>query len=288
MDSALEQVLKGTNLEGHVIVYDETRQWPEAEREAIFRLGILRRIEDAEYLTCDACGDPHDAEVIMDLGPEPRIYCGAVGLMSIRPERLRQWEVDFAELARLLSAELQLVGGIQPLMPGRLWFLGRKQVAERVIEFFLVRGIAWPDGKEILRAAPRLQSAPAPVILCPDRLPQDPEWQQNGRALFRLTEFVRLKESRLVVEFEALADLHRQVAARVEEPLVPTPVPARPDLIRNYCRQNNCLVKDVHFWANVAREDLNKWKLGRPSVPDGGEKAIRIEKLLQRGQKTRT
>jgi len=287
VDSALEQVLKRTNLEGHVIVYDETRTWPAAEREAIFQLDILRQIEDAEYVTCDACGDPHDAEVIMDLGTEPRIYCGAVGLMSIRPERLHQWEVDFAVLARLLVAELQLSGDVQALMPGRLWLLGRKQVSGRMAEFFLAHGIAWPDGTEILRAAPRIQSSPAPIILCPNRLPQDPEWQQNGRTLFSLTELMRLEDGRLVTDFDAFGDLYRQVAARVEEPPAPTPIPDRAKLLKNFCDQYPCRLKDVYFWANVARADLNKWKLGRPEVPNHSEKAIRIEKLLQRGQKTR-
>jgi hypothetical protein len=37
----------------------------------------------------------------------------------------------------------------------------------------------------------------------------------------------------------------------------------------------------------VDRADLNKWKNGQPSVPNGGDKATRIEKLLQRGHKTR-
>jgi hypothetical protein len=54
VDSALEEVLKRTNLRNHVIVYDETRRWPAAEREAAFGLGILRQIEDAEYVTCNA------------------------------------------------------------------------------------------------------------------------------------------------------------------------------------------------------------------------------------------
>lgn len=287
MDSALEQVLKRTNLPSHVIVYDETRRWPAVEREAVFGLGILRQIEDAEYVTCNACGDPHDTEVILGMGTEPRVYCGEVGLMPIRPERLHQWEVDFDGLARLLGIELHLVGGIQVVTPGRIWLLGRRQAAERMVEFFLVQGIAWPDSVEILRAAPRLQSSPAPIILCPDRLPEAPEWREVGRALFRLTEWMHLVDGRCAIEFDAFASLHRQIAARVEEPLAPTPVADRARGLKEFCRKNRCLVKDVWFWAYVARADLNKWKLGRPQIADHSEKAVRIEKLLQRGQKTR-
>lgn len=207
--------------------------------------------------------------------------------MPIRPERRHQWEVDFEALARLLVAELKLAGGNQTVTPGRIWLLGRRQVAERMVEFFLVHGIAWQDSVEILRAAPRLQNSPAPIILCPNRLPQDPEWQQSGRALFRLTELMRLEDSRLVIEIEAFGNLYRQIAARVEEPLVPTPVADRARVLKEFCRKDRCQVKDVYYWAYVARADLNKWKLGRPQIADHSEKAVRIEKLLQRGQKTR-
>jgi hypothetical protein len=208
--------------------------------------------------------------------------------MPIGPERLHQWEVDFEALARLLVAELKLAGGNQTVTPGRIWLLGRRQVADRTAEFFLVHGIAWSDTNELLRAAPRLQNSPAPIILCPDRLPQDPEWQQSGRALFRLTELMRLEDSRLVIEMEAFGDLYRQIADRVEEPIEPTPVGNRMRLIEDFCRDNNCRIKDICAWADVAREDLSRWKLGKTgALPDHSVKALRIEKLLRFGLKTR-
>jgi hypothetical protein len=38
----------------------------------------------------------------------------------------------------------------------------------------------------------------------------------------------------------------------------------------------------------VHRQDLNAWKLGKLEVPHGGEKATRIERLLQLDVKART
>jgi len=287
VNRVLDEIWKRADIRGHTILDDDTRRWPAAEREAVFQLGILRQIEDAEFVTCDACGDPHDEEVIFDLGPEPRTWCPEVGLVPVPIERLRQWEVDFDGAARLLARALELSGNVQAITPGRIWLLGRRQVADRVAEFFLVQGVAWPDSAELLRGAPRLQNSPAPIILCSHRLPEDAEWQQNGRALFRLTELTGLGDSGLVIELEAFGDLYRQIAARVEEPLTPTPIADRPKVLKDFCEGQPCRVKDVCVWANVARADLNKWKLGRSQIPDHSEKAIRIEKLLQRGQKTR-
>jgi hypothetical protein len=287
VNSALGDVLRRTDLQDHLIGYDETRQWPALEREAVFGLGILRQIEDAEFVPCDACPEPHDVEVILGMGAEPRVYCGEAGLGQIRRERLFRWQVDFESMAQLIARTLD-TGVVQQLASGRIWLLGRRQVADRTAEFFLVNGIAWEDGVEILRATPRLQNSPAPVILCPDRLPQDSEWHQKGRALFRLTELARITDSRLVIEIGSFEDLYRQIAASAEEPLKPTPIPDRPQVLKDFCLAYPCPLKDFYFWAHVAREDLNKWKLGRPQIPDHSEKAIRIERLLQRKQKTRT
>ena len=70
--------------------------------------------------------------------------------------------------------------------------------------------------------------------------------------------------------------------------LRPTPVEQREGLIEEFRRKNrNCAIKQIWYWANVSRGDFNKWKNGRPEVPDTSVKAIRIEKLLQLDIKTR-
>lgn len=287
MHHPLTQLLSRADLAGHIIVYDETRHWPAAEREAIFRLGILRRIEDAEHVTCEACPDAPYAEVISDIGPEPRIYCGEHGLMRIAGERLQQWQVDFEALGRLVVAGLVLKSGILPVTPGRIWLLGRRQVAGRTAEFFLVQGIDWPDSVEVLRSAPRLVGSPAPIIVCPDQLPSQAEWRESGRVFFRLSEWAHLKDGNLAIEFDTFADLYRQTAEASTKPLTPTPIPARAGLIQRFCQDHRCRLKQVYTWAGVDRGDLNRWKSGNPLIPDGGEPAMRIERLLQLGQRSR-
>jgi hypothetical protein len=94
-----------------------------------------------------------------------------------------------------------------------------------------------------------------------------------------------------------LDDAGRFVAVRQlpsAEDLKPTPVERRDALIDQFRRNNgNCAIKQICYWAKVSRGDLNKWKNGskgkngRLSVPNTSVKAIRIEKLLQLGIKTR-
>lgn len=289
MGNALQQILKRAELEGHAIGFDEAQQWSTVDHGALVKLGILRPTDDAEYVTCDACDDPHDAEVIPDCGHEPRIYCPDVGLYRIRADRLRQWEVDFVTLAHLLFGALGLHGVVQDVTPGRIWLLGRRQVTDRTAEFFLGHGLSRADSLHVLRSAARMQSSPAPIVFVPDRLPEHAEWRENGRLLLRLSEWAQLENDMLTVQLQAFEDLHRQVADGLDMPLEATPVSERDALIKRFCRDhNNCTVTQVCFWANVDRGDLSRWKNGSNLIPDGGERALRIERLLQRGYKTRT
>jgi hypothetical protein len=259
-------VFRRTNLPEHLFTYDEMRRWPEAEREALLRLGLLRRADDADSVVCETCGESE--EVRSDLGPEPRVYCPQLGLMPVSQERLQQWDVDFQALARLLRAGLNLAGTVEELAPGRAWILGRRVVIDRPAEFFLVHGIAWPDSINLLRSAARIQSSPAPLILVPDRLPTQPEWRESGRTLFRLSEWTRLLEGQLLIDFDAFATLRHQAATDFEKPLTPTPVAQRPALIQKFRKDHSCPVKDVYGWANVGRAEFNKWTNGDPSVPE--------------------
>lgn len=287
MDSPLKQLLRRADLDGHVLGFDETRRWPADERDAILRSGILRKAADAEYATCEICADGEPCDLILDIGPAPRIHCPEHGLVRIAQERLQQWEVDFEKLGSLLAGQLGLNGGQQSVLAGRVWQLGRRQVGGRTAEFFLVQGIAWPDSIDVLRAAPKLAGSPAPIIVCPNQLPRDVVWRESGRAFLRLTEWSCMREGHLAVEFEAFVDLYRQTAEAFEKPLTPTPKSHRPALIRKFCKDHNATVTDLAEWANVNRSDLNKWKLGKDEIPDGGGRALRIEKLLQRDQRTR-
>ena len=88
MDSPLTQLLNRADLAGDVIGYGEIRQWPAVEREAIFRLGILRKATDAEYSTCEICADGEPCDLVLDIGPDPRIHCPQHGLVRIARERL--------------------------------------------------------------------------------------------------------------------------------------------------------------------------------------------------------
>jgi hypothetical protein len=285
VDSPLVQLLSRTDLEGHILSHDDIRRWPASEREAIFALGILQRIEDAGHVTCEVCPDAPYAEVISDIGPEPRVRCEGCGLRRISAERLHQWRVDFEALGGLLRSHLDLLGKPSTLVPGRIWLLGRKQVAGRMAEFFLIQGIPWPDSTDGLNQAARLLNSPAPILIVPHGLPARREWLESGRVFLRLTEWACLRDGRIEIWFDEFVQIYRQTAQAFERPLTPTPVADRPPRLKQFCEEHKCTLKQCCEWANVDRSELNRWKNGHSSVPDGGAPATRIERLLQLGER---
>jgi len=287
--STLEEIWIRSGVPNHVFTYDEAFRWPKPEREQVFSLGLLRRIEDTDWAACDDCGEPHSEEVTFlgDDGSYAVIPCPTVGLLHVPAERLRRWEVDFGVVVKLLAAAFGLGSTPQELKAGRVWLLGSRRLAGRLAEFFLIQGADWPDGAELLSSTPRLQNSPAPVVLFPSRLPEEPAWQGNGRALYSLRELVRLGESGLVARLDPLEDLYRQIAARREQEIVPTPPGERPAVLKRCLADYGCKLKDICWWTMVERQDLNAWKLSKPQVPDGGEKANRIERFIQFGVKAR-
>ncbi len=285
MDNPLVQLLRRPDLEGHALSFDDIRRWPAVESEAILALGILQRIEDAEYVMCDVCPDAPYAEVISDIGVEPRLYCGGCGLRRVAAERLHQWRVNFEILGELLRHELALLGKLSALVPGRIWLLGRRHVVDRMADFFLVKGVGWPDSVDTLNHAPRLLNSPAPILVVPHGLPTQPEWRQSGRTFLRLTEWAVLRDGRLEVCFDEFAELYNQNAQAFERPIQPTPVADRAARLEQFCEDHKCMLRQLCEWAEVDRADLNRWKNGHPSVPDGGVPATRIERLLQLGDR---
>jgi hypothetical protein len=110
------------------------------------------------------------------------------GRVSIDMERLQQWSVDLGALARTVATALNFLDGVGSITPGRVWLLGARKFDDHMRDVFLVRGVTWPDSHQILESKPRLANSPCLLILCLNRFPDDPEWQDRSRVVFSLAE----------------------------------------------------------------------------------------------------
>jgi hypothetical protein len=188
--------------------------------------------------------------------------------------------VNLDALAGTVAAGLDLRDRLISITPGRVWLLGARKFDEQTRDVFLVRGVTWPDSRHVLEAAARLANSPCPLILCLNRFPDDPEWQDRNRVVFSLSEASWLGEQASALAERVLAALREYAGPRALDPLQPTPAAERPALMDQIKTRYNYRVTDIHQGAKVDRSYLNKWKLGK--VDDGAEPSRRIENFLRR------
>ena len=124
-----------------VVGVEEVRRWGRLEFERAVSLGIFRETEAARWIMCDVCPERHWSEVIIVAGGRRMfISCPEEGSVNVEASRLRQWRIDTGRLAELLAQALDLPGTVRPIDLGRLFHLGRRRLAGRFRDLFLVAG----------------------------------------------------------------------------------------------------------------------------------------------------
>lgn len=205
MSDALDLVWRRAELRDHVLTASELAQWQPDQRDAIISLGLLRRTSDATALICGDCGTPHPVEVIHDPRKpgHPYYLCPEIGRIPLAPADLHRWEADFDQMAAVIRETAGLTSKPLTLIPSRLWLLGRKRIADTYWELFLMCGLCWPHGIQLLTQCSRLRQSPAPVLLVPHRLPSGPG-PATSIPIRTLSELVSLEGPSLAVDVATL------------------------------------------------------------------------------------
>jgi hypothetical protein len=185
---------------------DELRQLAAAALAVLQKENLLRRGDDLRMVECDACGSPHIEEVdIITDSPDciPRAYipCEETGRrVSVPLDRFQVWAINFERLGRLVAVALGISGRAIQLVEDRVWMLGTGRFLDRTRDVFLVRGIGWADSGSLLENNSRFATSPCPLILCMNRVPENPAWFSAERVVLSLAEFDWLEgdQSRLL------------------------------------------------------------------------------------------
>jgi hypothetical protein len=132
----------------------KVRAWLEAQH-------LLRPTHAATHVSCPDCDDGHleEVELVPDPAGVPRYFIVCPQSLRVEiPERcLSQWTLDLDAVACAVAAAMSLRGKPKPLMPGRLWRLGKATVKdsagnENVRDVLLARGLQWQDGDVVRRS----------------------------------------------------------------------------------------------------------------------------------------
>jgi len=204
----LDLILQRADLrDGSTFSADEVAQWPPGVLDRLLIAGLVREITPTNAVTCDQCEDACWIEPMVRDNPRTgkpigMYFCRThedIGRFEVSLDRLKRWEVHWAGLAASVAKSLSVAGSAEEIVPDRLCCLGHIAYADKSLEVFLGRGMAWSDAASVFGCVPRLQSATPTVVLVPAVPPATTRW---CRSAMPLTEIARLDDAGLHVDME--------------------------------------------------------------------------------------
>lgn len=229
-DDLLRQLWERADAGAARFTADEVAFWPSGWLDQLSAAGLLRPEAPARSVVCDACSEGHAEEIQWiesppGTGRRAYIMCPTAGRVRVEPGQLRQWGVDLARVAELTAAALGAAGGVEELVSGRVWLLGKLFAGDRSREVFLACGLHRRDGGDVVGRCARLSAAAAPVVLVPAFVPPREVWPEAPPVVVPLSALLTLDGTQVVID---RPHLDGALGAAPGKPRSPSPVRSFP------------------------------------------------------------
>ena len=184
MHDALATVLGRLELDPPHFMGHEVRYWPKDAIEVWTDWGVLQPISPSTSLPCHGCGGDYYGEVVYVTSlrtKEVQIYlpCPECGTSRVDPDDLRRWTVDVEQLIRRVFPDAGVWLDVAPLIPDRLWRVGKSDWGSHTWNVFFGRMFYRRDAREILKKA----GVPSrSVVFVPELMPE-PDTKDGRRPL---------------------------------------------------------------------------------------------------------
>ncbi len=284
MSDLLRVLWERIDVDDPIIDGDEASLLPGGVLARLEGAGLVREIERAQSIVCDACERGHVEEVTFIESPPGsgvRAYVGCpdAGRVRVPLERLRQWRIDFAGLARGIAGALSLAGDVDEIVPGRLWLLGKASLAGTSRELFLVRGMLWRDARDVVASAPRFLASRNAVALLAGRVPNESAWRAAPPTVVPLDALLSLDGGGIAVDRRHLdasfGDTPRPVTPGAIQSF-PTPAGVRWEDLRITLTEHELTAELLGVTRHLSFADAGFEDRRRGRVPD------RLWRLLRR------
>jgi hypothetical protein len=198
---------------------EDISQWPSGALEALIGASLVKEASHATCVVCNGCEEACLSDVEFVGGEEgvplqAYIVCELredIGRVEVPLERLRRWVVDLGGLADVLAQNLGVVGGVEEMVAGQLWWLGRAAFRAGRADVFMARGLGSQGGPKQVGAAPRFQQCSRAVLLTfcdtrPDLFP--------GKVVVSLQRLLSIQHGKLAFDVRAVEDEMARRAGR--------------------------------------------------------------------------
>lgn len=220
---------------GRVFDYEEITTWPAGALEEFQDRGVLRHSTTDLHAPCPNCTDRHIEKVIIRPGPGQTqryfIPCPESLRVEIQPEMCMGWEIDPEGLARAIAGAMSLKGTAKPVVPGRLWILGRTPWKKLTREVVLALRLHDADARVV---ANHIGAGGRAIVLVPAHPPDDRIWPGHIPAVVALSRVATVGTDGLDLDvatiFEIVSDADADAEAK-------SAVPVDPEIKKQVVRQ---------------------------------------------------
>jgi len=188
--------------------YAEVSRWPTGALEELVGLQFVRPVQTGLTAACPHCDDHHVESVTIvspsDDTEHPKyfIYCPASLRVEVTEAMCRGWTVNVDGLAAALASALA-VSTPKPVVPGRLWRLGRMRVRDTTREVVFAVRLADDDAGALMR---HVGTGGRAVVFVPRRVPDPGRWPGRAPAVIAMHEVAALADDNIVIDPEAVLE----------------------------------------------------------------------------------
>ena len=225
-------LLRADSPNASIFTADEVTAWPKGVLKNLLSLHILRKASSAREVECRQC--ERNCPIRPEVRDDPRTgkatgvyFCKInedVGRFTVDLSRLKRWEIDLAGFATALAEAMSAAGGVEVVVPGRLYLLGRLSVDSRACDVFFAVGLSWPDGKRLLDESARFQASAAPLMVVPSKIPQRMPSADVPLLVKTVGDIASVTDAGLTVDLSAFTDgIPKKRKAKMSPTTFPTP-----------------------------------------------------------------
>lgn len=208
---------------GRSFDHRDLSEWPPGSLQVFQTLGVVRRSAGGLSASCPSCDDGHIEVVAERPGPDGQarlyIYCPEQLRLEVTAEMCQGWEVNPDGLAACVATGLGLKGTPKPVVPNRLWRLGRIPCDGTTREVVFAVRLGEADATSVVA---QVGVGGRAIVVVPRLVPDDRIWPGRVPAVVPLDRVGELDGDKFVIDgvafMEIVAEADAIAAAQGETP----------------------------------------------------------------------
>ncbi len=265
---------------GRVFDYDDTSRWPPGELEALKQLGLVRQATGGLHAPCPNCHEAHIEPVTIRQATDGTlryfIRCPESMRVEVTAEMCIGWQADGDGLAKAISAAMDLKSVPKPMVPGRLWRLGRTPWKKATREVVLATRLHDADAASVTA---HLGPGGRAIVFVPSEAPDVRIWPGHVPAVVALSRVATLTPQGIQLDVAAISKIVSDADALAE---TRSALPVDPDVKKQTVRRQVAAQLQSKDWDDAlvaAYKQLGSYRKAATALTEQTGESITKDKV---------